>query len=48
MDRIPQVMWRGRTVDPEFPDRDALRWAFFKSNAAGDRLSPCMVWRAKG
>ncbi len=25
VDRIPQVMWRGRTVDPEFPDRDLLR-----------------------
>lgn len=24
-DRIAQVMWRGRTIDKEFPERDALR-----------------------
>ena len=24
-DRIPQVMWRGRTEDAEFPKRDAMR-----------------------
>lgn len=26
-DRIAQVMWRGRTIDKEFPGRDALRRA---------------------
>ena len=24
-DRLPQVMWRGRTEDAEFPKRDAMR-----------------------
>ena len=24
-DRIAQVMWRGRTIDKEFPERDAMR-----------------------
>ena len=24
-DRIAQVMWRGRTIDTEFPERDAMR-----------------------
>ena len=26
--RKPGVAWRGRTQDPEHPDRDALRWGF--------------------
>lgn len=30
LDRVPQVMWRGRTYDPEFPGRDALRREFVK------------------
>ncbi len=39
LDRIPQVMWRGRTFDPEYPERDALRRDFVgcaeKFKAAG-------------
>lgn len=27
-DRKPQVIWRGRTEDREYPKRDELRWQF--------------------
>ena len=49
--RLPQALWRGRTRDPMYPHRDALRRAFVACPevlAAGGRAREAALINAKG